>query len=90
MKRFVAERSIQNTYANLNTVNAVSGIQAAESLNEIAQFTVRDRFAVAAMNAIIQVYDKSGFQPSAPDDIAERAYLYADAMLKARQNEIHK
>lgn len=84
MNRSQAERTVANKYANLDTINAASAVQSAESLNEIAQFTVRDRFAVAAMNAMIQVYDKSCFQPAAPDDIAERAYRYADAMLKAR------
>lgn len=84
MKRSDAERRLANSFANLNTVDSASHIQSAESLNEIAQFTVRDRFAQAAMTAMIGVYDKSCFQPAAPAEIAERAYQYADAMLEAR------
>ncbi|AXH72142.1 MAG: hypothetical protein [Siphoviridae sp. ctdc_1] len=84
MNRYKAEQQINSRYT-FDQLNAQSHIQSAESLNEIAQFTVRDRFAQAAMDAIIRVYDRSGFQPSAPDQIAERAYLYADAMLKARE-----
>lgn len=85
MKRSDARNILDSQYPGAREhIVATSHIQAAESLNEIAQFTVRDRFAQAAMTAMIGVYDKSCFQPAAPAEIAERAYQYADAMLEAR------
>ncbi len=79
MKRSDAKYAVNNGYDSSQQINTISGFQAAESLNEIAQFTVRDRFAQSAMNAMIETW------PTAtPDKIAERAYQFADAMLQAR------
>lgn len=77
MNRSDAKHIVNNGYDSHAYVQTVSAVQAAESLNEIAQFTLRDRFAVAAMNAMIQ-------QPYTLDTLVKQAYIYADAMLKAR------
>lgn len=51
--------------------------------------TLRDYFAAKAIGALISSSDVfqtgSGRKASTPDDFAMIAYLYADAMLKARE-----
>lgn len=80
MNRSQAEKIVGNSYHSVNTLNAASQIQAAESLNEIAQFTVRDRFAVAAMQSLLTQYGAVNLTVSK----LQYAYEIADMMLKAR------
>ena len=85
MNRSQAEKIAGKSYHSVNTLNAASQIQAAESLNEIAQFTVRDRFAGLIMQGLLSSHQCYPLGCSFDeDDTAERAYRYADAMLKAR------
>jgi hypothetical protein len=46
--------------------------------------TLRDYFAAKAMQALIKIYEPKGEDGCIPD-VAEAAYFYADAMLKARE-----
>lgn len=81
MKRTDADTVSQRSYSNAETRNAVSHLQAAESLHEISVKTpnLRDYFAAKAMQAIgVTLNDNDhGF-------VANVAYKMADAMLKAR------
>lgn len=55
-----------------------------------SQPTLRDRFAMAALQGLLTdnvSYEGRGYQPmadQAPEKVAEYAYSLADAMLKAR------
>ena len=46
--------------------------------------TLRDYFAAKAMNGMLSAVPLSDNWPE-PDDLSVRAYKYADAMLKARE-----
>lgn len=46
--------------------------------------TLRDRFAMAAMQALLSDYRVSHYSDSY-EDICNKAYLIADAMLKVRK-----
>lgn len=55
-------------------------------------FSLRDKFAVEAMNGMLSnsIDTNQGCKPywmGSRDEIAEEAYKFADAMLKARSNE---
>lgn len=51
--------------------------------------TLRDYFAAKAMQGMVTTTEKfnmeEGRKATSPEDFARLAYLYADAMLKARQ-----
>ena len=83
MKRSDADAASQRSYSSAETRNAVSHIQAAESLHEISVKTptLRDYFAAKAMQGIIS----SDCNYGAFSDLASDAYSIADAMLKARE-----
>lgn len=91
MKRSDADAASQRSYSSAETRNAVSHIQAAESLHEISVKTptLRDYFAAKAMQAIVRRYDGHSFGggPDSPQykELAGDAYFIADAMLKARE-----
>ncbi|MHA1039993.1 hypothetical protein ACR9GW_01185 [Enterobacter ludwigii] len=87
MKRSDADVINQRSYSNVETRNAVSHAQAAESLHEISVKTptLRDYFAAKAMQAMISNHliidnDSDG----AVNYASSAAYKFADAMLKAR------
>lgn len=82
MKRSDADAASQRSYSSAETRNAVSHIQAAESLHEISVKTptLRDYFAAKAMQGIIS----SDCNYGAFSDLASDAYCIADAMLEAR------
>ena len=50
---------------------------------EIAQFTLRDKFASAAMQTMLETQNNK----MAYEDIAELAYYMADAMIKTRNKK---
>lgn len=50
---------------------------------EIAQFTLRDKFALAAMQTMLETQNNK----MAYEDIAELAYYMADAMMKTRNKK---
>lgn len=50
---------------------------------EIAQFTLRDKFALAAMQTILETQNNK----MAYEDIAELAYCMADVMTKTRNKK---
>lgn len=82
MKRSDADAVSQRSYSSAETRNAVSHIQAAESLHEISVKTptLRDYFAAKAMQGELASGDASNHV----ENIASRSYAIADAMLKAR------
>lgn len=90
MKRTDADAASQRSYSCAETRNAISHLQAAESLHEISVKTptLRDYFAAKALPDLIAGYSRNqGSGPyldASPDEIAYWAYRYADAMLKAR------
>ena len=52
----------------------------------ISGMSLRDYFAAKAMDTLLHSSKvASGFGYMEPDDVARRAYEYADAMLKARE-----
>lgn len=81
MKRTDADAASQMSYSCSETRNAVSHLQAAESLHEISVKTpnLRDYFAAKAMQAIGVT-----FNDNEHNLVANVAYKMADAMLKAR------
>lgn len=81
MKRSDADVINQKSYSSAETRNAISHLQAAESLHEISVKTptLRDYFAAKAMQAIGVTYHCDEHP-----NIADVAYRMADAMLKAR------
>lgn len=50
---------------------------------EIARFTLRDKFALAAMQTMLETQNNK----MAYEDIAELAYYMADAMIKTRNKK---
>ncbi len=90
MKRSDADSVSQRSYSSAETRNAVSHIQAAESLHEISVKTptLRDYFATEALGLCFAQYlnhaEVEGFSENWRDGVASDAYLMADAMLKAR------
>lgn len=50
---------------------------------EIAQFTLRDKFALAAMQTMLETQNNK----MAYEEIAELAYYMADAMMKTRNKK---
>lgn len=91
MKRSDADVISQKSYSSAETRNAVSHLQAAESLHEISVKTptLRDHFATEALGLCFAQYlnyaEVEGFSESWRDGVAADAYLMADAMLKARE-----
>nr|DAG71103.1 MAG TPA: hypothetical protein [Caudoviricetes sp.] len=88
MKRSDADAASQRSYSSAETRNAVSHIQAAESLHEISVKTptLRDYFAAKAMQAMISnpnIIDNDS--DGAINYASSAAYKFADAMLKARE-----
>ncbi|EOZ5069695.1 hypothetical protein ACQRVR_005203 [Enterobacter cloacae] len=88
MKRTDADAASQRSYSCAETRNAISNLQAAESLHEISVKTpnLRDYFAAKAMQAMISNHliidnDSDG----AVNYASSAAYKFADAMLKARE-----
>jgi hypothetical protein len=58
----------------------------------VVSFSLRDKFAVEAMNGMLSnsIDTNQGCKPywmGSTQEIAEEAYKFADAMLKARSNE---
>ncbi|SAF87016.1 Uncharacterised protein [Enterobacter ludwigii] len=90
MKRSDADSASQRSYSCSETRNAVSHLQAAESLHEISVKTptLRDYFATEALGLCFAQYlnhaEVEGFSENWRDGVAADAYLMADAMLKAR------
>ena len=89
MKRSEADVISQKSYTSAETRNAVSHLQAAESLHEISVKTptLRDYFAAKAMQGWLASFTESDAHPSVSgkcDAVAEASYALADAMLKAR------
>ena len=91
MKRSDADVNSYKSYSSAETRNAVSHLQAAESLHEISVKTptLRDYFAAKAMQALI-TGAMSGGSPIRTMDgddkvAAKAAYIIADAMLKERE-----
>lgn len=89
MKRSDADSVSQRSYSSAETRNAVSHIQAAESLHEISVKTptLRDYFAAKAIGVIELPTDYVGAKESEESykRWAQKAYRMADAMLKARE-----
>ncbi|WP_260478535.1 hypothetical protein [Enterobacter hormaechei] len=91
MKRADADLINQRSYSCAETRNAVSHLQAAESLHEISVKTptLRDYFAAKAMQAFITgaMSDGTPLRTMDGDDkvAAKAAYIIADAMLKERE-----
>ena len=50
-------------------------------------FSLRDKFAMEAMNGELSSQGYDGMNWANETDLAQRAYLVADAMIKARSNE---
>ena len=90
MKRSDADVINQKSYSSAETRNAISHLQAAESLHEISVKTptLRDFFAAKAMQALITGAMSGGapIKTMGGDDkvAAKAAYIIADAMLKER------
>lgn len=90
MKRSDADVINQKSYCSAETRNAVSHLQASESLHEISVKTptLRDYFATEALGLCLAQYlnhaEIEGFIENWRDGVAADAYLMADAMLKAR------
>lgn len=90
MKRSDADVINQKSYSSAETRNAISHLQAAESLHEISVKTptLRDYFANQSLGLCFAQYlnhtEIEGFSENWRDDVAADAYLMADAMLKAR------
>ncbi|RTA29721.1 hypothetical protein e2701_00004 [Klebsiella phage e270.1] len=90
MKRSDAEHKHSQGYKSIEGQNCLSHFQSAETLEEINQktLTVRDQFAIAALQGLIA--HSSENQPifNTPDEAfsyyAKGAYAYADAMMEAR------
>lgn len=90
MKRSDAENKHSQGYKSIEGQNCLSHFQSAETLEEINQktLTVRDQFAIAALQGLIA--HSSENQPifNTPDEAfsyyAKGAYAYADAMMEAR------
>lgn len=91
MKRTDADLINQRSYSSAETRNAISHLQAAESLHEISVKTptLRDYFATEALGLCFAQYlnhaEIEGFSENWRDGVAADAYLMADAMLKARE-----
>lgn len=91
MKRTDADLINQRSYSSAETRNAISHLQAAESLHEISVKTptLRDYFAAKAMQAFITgaMSDGTKLRTGDGDDkvVAKAAYIIADAMLKERE-----
>ncbi|MCK7176007.1 hypothetical protein L8P05_18975 [Enterobacter cloacae] len=89
MKRSDADVINQKSYSCAETRNAVSHAQAAESLHEISVKTptLRDYFAAKAIGVIELPTDYVGTKETEESyrRWAQKAYLMADAMLKARE-----
>lgn len=88
MKRTDADRVNDKAYSNAETRNAVSHIQAAESLHEISvnKPTLRDQFAMSALQGLLANQQCSPF--SYEGDVKQSvrcAYRLADTMLEARK-----
>lgn len=91
MKRSDANNIRSSSYSSKELLDSTSLIQSAETLEEINQktLTVRDQFAIAALQGLIA--HSSENQPifNTPDEVfpyyAKSAYAYADAMMEARK-----
>lgn len=83
MKRTDADLINQRSYSCAETRNAVSHLQAAESLHEISVNTptLRDQFAMSALQGLLA---NQGFYIE-PDKLSHHAYRLADAMMEARK-----
>ena len=53
----------------------------------VVSFSLRDKFAMEAMNGELASQGYDGMNWANEIDLAQRAYLLADAMIKARCNE---
>lgn len=81
MKRSDADASSQRSYSCAETRNAISHLQAAESLP-----TLRDQFAMSALQGLLANQQCTPMGMSfEPDVLSRRAYRLADAMLEARK-----
>lgn len=88
MKRKDAGMDISSSYRSLENENAVSHLQAAESLHEISVNTptLRDQFAMSALQGLLANQQCAPMGMSfEPDALSRRAYRLADAMLEARK-----
>lgn len=84
MKRKDAGMDISSSYRSLENENAVSHLQAAESLHEISVNTptLRDQFAMSALQGLLV----NNWRSEMSDELfTQRAYRLADAMLEARK-----
>jgi len=89
MKRKDAGMDISSSYRSLENENAVSHLQAAESLHEISVNTptLRDQFAMSALQGMLTtaggpcLHGLDGIELQT----ATAAYRLADAMLEARK-----
>lgn len=91
MKRSDADDSRVMSSNNHEALNSTSLIQAAQTLEEINQktLTIRDQFAIAAMQSLIYVYSAAEYESETSERLAkcqtQTAYQIADAMLEARK-----
>lgn len=91
MKRSDADNDRMMSSNNHEALNSTSLIQAAQTLEEINQktLTIRDQFAIAAMQSLTSVYWTVDDQYESGKALikyqAETAYEMADAMLEARK-----
>lgn len=88
MKRTDAGIISSSSYRSLENENAVSHLQAAESLHEISVNTptLRDQFAMSALQGILANQQCAPFSYEGDVEQSVRcAYRLADAMLKARK-----
>lgn len=83
MKRSDAENACERGYKSVEGQNYISRFQIAQTLEEINQktLTIRDQFAIAAMQGVLFNQWRSSLDNKL---YAERAYQLADAMLEAR------
>ena len=88
MKRTDAGIISSSSCRSLENENAVSHLQAAESLHEISVNTptLRDQFAMSALQGLLPNHQVAPMGASfSPDILSRRAYRLADAMLEARK-----
>lgn len=67
---------------NGTTMEEVRTMEAIQSINhKIPELTIRDLFAIHALNGLLADSTTNGYA----EDFAQKAYIFADAMLKARE-----
>lgn len=90
MKRSDAEYKHSQGYKSIEGQNCLSYFQQAETLEEINQktLTIRDQFAIAAMQSLIAVYPVAEYESATSERLArcqaETAYQIADVMIEVR------